>query len=256
MEQATVPSVFEPSSPPTSRHEEPSRYPRWTKKSPRFLIVDDHPVVSFAMQHLLSSQDGWQVVGHAGTPNDAVAILNKLGVDAVLLDLLFPGESGLEFLSWLHRERPQTAAVVYSIQPEEVYASRCLRAGASGYVSKDASVDTLLTTIRQVLDGQSSVNGKIMNDQVKGFVRSSNARGIEKLSLRELEVLNLLGQGMSNKRIASLLCRSVKTIETHRYRISRKLNIGNGPELVHLALQHRLAAEMMPGGLESAVGQR
>lgn len=220
--------------------------PGKNRRASRFLIVDDHPVVSFAMEHLLSSQQGWEVAGHAGTPREAIEFLQNTAVDAVLVDLIFPGESGLEFLTWVHTERPGVAVVVYSIQPERVYARRCLSAGASGYVSKDASVDILLSTIRQSLQGLSSINGVAVNDEVKNFVRSSSGKGLEKLSARELEVLNLLGQGMSNRKIASLLCRSVKTIETHRYRISRKLNIGNGAELVHLALQHRMAVDMMP----------
>lgn len=208
----------------------------------RFLIVDDHPVVSFAMNHLIGAQPGWRVAGLASCPADAMARLERDGAEVILVDLMFPGSSGLEFVSWISVNAPRSRLVVYSIQPEEIYARRCIRAGAHGYVGKDAGVDILLATIRLVLEGRTAIAGHALDEPVREAVRGPASDKLECLSNRELEVLDLLGQGLSNRRIAKLLCRTAKTIESHRYRMSRKLGIANGPELVHFALQHRLAA--------------
>lgn len=211
-----------------------------------FLVIDDHPVVSFAISHLLMSRPDWVLRDHASSPQQAINAVAANPPDAVLLDLVFPGDSGLEFLAWAHREHPRMVLIVYTVQPEDVYARRCIQVGARGYISKDASVETILHTIDLALSGHTAINGGVLQEGVRAFVRSGNSRALEALSIRELEVLNLLGQGMSNRRIAQTLCRSVKTVESHRYRISRKLGVANGPELVHLALQHRVAAGQMP----------
>lgn len=211
-----------------------------------FLIVDDHPVVCFALKHLLSSQPGWRVMGNVSTLQEARETCMAQSPRVVLLDLMFPGECGLEFLGWLHGRMSSTIPIVYSIQPEAVYSHACIRAGAAGYVGKGASVEALVSTISLALRGETVVNGQVVNQRTTRFVRSASAGGIDSLSRRELEVLNLIGQGLSNKRIAQILCRSAKTVESHRYRIARKLKVINGPELVHFALQHQIASDLMP----------
>lgn len=212
-----------------------------------FVIVDDHPVVSFAMKHLLTSQPGWSVAAIAASPAEAMTIVEAQQPHVVLIDLMFPGSSGLEFVSWMHAHAPRAKSIVYSIQPKDIYARRCIRAGAHGYVGKESGVDVVLATIRQVLEGRTVVGGKALDENVRAFVQGGSANGVDLLSNRELEVLDLLGQGLSNRRIAKALCRTPKTIESHRYRISRKLKIRNGPELVHFAIQHRMAeAQSLP----------
>lgn len=211
----------------------------------RFLVIDDHPVVSFALSHIIASHAGWEVVQQVTFLQDAKRLCEADCPNVALLDLILPGECGLEFLSWASVRRPSMRCVVYSIQPDSIYASTCIRAGAAGYVGKQASVESLVATIEQVLDGHLSVNGRVLDRDAVAFVRGRQTEGIESLSQRELEVLNLLGQGLSNRRIAEVIHRSAKTVETHRYRISRKLNVPNGPELVHFALQHRLANEQL-----------
>lgn len=229
---------------------------RTNQRARTFLLVDDHPVISFALRHIVSSQPGWEVVEHAQTPDEAKAILNRRPIDAVILDLVFPGQCGLDFLAWALHAYPRVATIVYSVQPEDIYAQRCLNAGARGYVSKKASVEVFIETARLAISGRCAISGRPIDEFVVGFVRDDRgSSGIELLSLRELEVLHLIGQGMNNGRIARELCRSTKTIESHRYRISRKLNIPNGPELMHFAMQHRLAAEMIAASGRPPTGE-
>lgn len=216
-----------------------------------FMLVDDHPVVSFALRHLLQSQPGWTVTHHEPTPERASTVLESHRVDCVVVDLLFPAQSGMDFLCWLRHHHPRVVSVVYSVQPEHVYARRCLEAGATAYVSKDASVDVLLETVRLALAGKMAISGRVLHDirriETPDSTRDvSSAPNVQRLSIRELEVLQLIGLGYSNRRIAETLCRSSKTIESHRYRLSRKLGIPNGPELLHFAVQHRQATDWTP----------
>lgn len=232
----------------TAQRNEPSSRLPTPREEVTFLLVDDHPVVSFALSHVVESKVGWKVASRATTPAEAMERIAKQLPKVVLLDLVFPGECGLDFLAWLKRNHPKILSIVYSVQPEDIYARRCVRVGARGYISKSASVEVLIETIELVIDGHAVVCGQIVDEEISDFVKSKASSGIDALSVRELEVLHLLGQGMGNKRIAEELCRSAKTIESHRYRIARKLNVPNGPELILYAMQHRVATALIPNG--------
>lgn len=212
----------------------------------RFLVIDDHPLVAFALIHLLDGQPGWSVAMHASSPRAALDAVREGRFDIAMIDLLFPDDSGMDFIRWLQQESPRTRPIVYSIHRADIYARRCIQCGAAGYAGKDAPIGVLLSTIRRVLDGQTVINGVPLTDAESRVLKERSRAGLDTLSRRELEVLTLLGQGLSNTRIAQILCRSAKTIESHRYRIAHKLGIENGPPLLHFAVQHRLAAGM-PG---------
>ncbi|MDX9911451.1 MAG: response regulator transcription factor [Phycisphaerales bacterium] len=218
-----------------------------------FLLVDDHPVVIHALRHIIHSRPGWKVVSQCETPEQARTACREFRPDIVFLDLMFPGESGLDFLGWLHAELPRTRSIVYSIQPDTVYAPTCIRAGAAGYVGKSVPVEVIVTTASMVLEGSTVVNGNVINRRAAGFAGGTAVCGLNQLSRRELEVLNLIGQGYSNKRIAEIICRSAKTVESHRYRISRKLKIDNGPALMRFAMQHQLANEAIAQAVHRGV---
>jgi len=219
-----------------------SERPPLTGTSCQFVLIDDHPVVAFALQHLISSQPGWNVLGRASDLREAESLIENHHPDVVVLDLMLPGESGLEFLSWLQAHAPECRSIIYSVQPSEIYARRCLQHGARAYIGKNANVDALIESIRLVVEGKVVVCDDRPESADSPDDKRCMGAGLELLSTRELEVLHLLGQGLSNVRIAKLLCRSAKTIESHRYRISRKLGIPNGLELVHFAMQHSFAA--------------
>lgn len=207
-----------------------------------FLIIDDHPLVTFALLHLIESQPGWTVGLHTASPRDAMDALEQHTYDIAIIDLLFPDDSGIEFIHWLAKSAPATRSIVYSMQRADIYARRCIQSGASGYVGKESPVEIILATINGVLDARTMVNGKALSPEEAASLRIRGEVGIDRLSRRELEVLTLIGQGHSNTRIAQILCRSAKTIESHRYRISNKLEIENGPPLVHFAMQHSIAS--------------
>lgn len=207
-----------------------------------FMIIDDQPVTAFAMSSLITAQPQWQVVAQASTIVEARSLCATARPSAVLLGVIHPREVEFEFLAWLRDHLPSTIAIVYSVQPEAIYAQSCIRAGASAYVGKEASIELLLYTLTLALNGETVVNGHVVDRLTAHFVRSSTAEGLASLSQRELEILHLLGEGMSTRRISELLCRSTKTIESHRYRIGRKLNISSGTELVHFALRHQIAS--------------
>lgn len=216
----------------------------------RFLVIDDHPLVAFALIHLLEAQPGWSVALHASSPREALDAVRAGRFDIAMIDLLFPDDSGMDFIRWLQQESPRTRPIVYSIHRADIYARRCIQCGAAGYAGKDAPIGVLLSTIRGVLEGQTVINGVPLTDAESRVLKERSKAGLDTLSRRELEVLTLLGQGLSNTRIAQILCRSAKTIESHRYRIAHKLGIENGPPLLHFAVQHRLAAGM-PGFSEA-----
>lgn len=213
-----------------------------------FVILDDHPVISFGISRVIQSQRGWNIIGHAETPAAAREIIRNHVPDVVILDLILPGNSGLEFLHWLHAEHPAVIAIAYSVQPEPVFGPACIRAGASAYVGKHASVDVLLQSIRMAIAGDVVIGGTPLIEQTASTGRKEDvADKTTLLSAREHEVLQLLADGMSTREIATTLYRSPKTIETHRARIMRKLRLRDGISLVRYAVQWRQATQARGG---------
>lgn len=208
--------------------------PSWSGRDVTFFILDDHPVISFAMQGLIRSRPGWYVAGHASHPAEALAQIENACPDVLLLDLVFAGESGLECLNRVRALSPLTRTVVYSVQPVDVYGARCLDAGAMGYIQKDAPVELVLRGLESVIGGRRWLGDAQWTEDPRA--RSSKVALMHLLSNRELEVLQLVTQGMSNREIAKALCRSIKTVETHRHRIARKLGVRGGAQLIRMAI--------------------
>jgi DNA-binding NarL/FixJ family response regulator len=219
-----------------------------------FVILDDHPVISFGVSRVIQSQRGWNIIGHAETPAAAREIIRNHVPDVLILDLILPGNSGLEFLHWLHAEHPAVIAIAYSVQPEPVFGPACIRAGASAYVGKHASVDVLLQSIRMAIAGDVVIGGMPLIEQTSANGRREDAADkTTLLSAREHEVLQLLADGMSTREIATTLYRSPKTIETHRARIMRKLRLRDGISLVRYAVQWRQVTQTRSGDATSVV---
>jgi len=219
----------------------------------RAVIVDDQPVMSYALQQLLTKRAGCEVVGHVATLEEARVAVERTNPDIVVLDMLLPDTAGIEFLCWLTNHAKATKSVVYSVQPASIYARRCVQAGASAYLGKQSSIEDFVETISLVAQGHTVVCGSVYDQGVAQFVASRESEGIDRLSKRELEVLNLLGQGYSNKDIGRCMCRSDKTVESHRYRIARKLGVANGPELVEYARRWVVSLGSETGFATSAV---
>lgn len=192
------------------------------------------------LAQLIERQAGLHVCGEAGNPADAITEVNKGAVDLVLTDITMPGRSGIEFIKDLQASHPALPVLVVSMHDELIYAERVLRAGARGYIMKEAGGEALLAAIRQVLAGEVYVSPK-MSARILGGLSGRKPRGsqspIEKLTDREFEVFQLIGQGKSTRDIAKQLHLSSKTVDVHRGHIKEKLELKDTTALVRHAVR-------------------
>jgi DNA-binding NarL/FixJ family response regulator len=206
----------------------------------KIVVVDDHPLVSQGLTVLIEREPDLVVVATANSVAETQAALERHPADLVLLDIsLAGGGNGIELLKDLQVRHPQLNVLMLSMHEECVYAERALRAGAKGYIMKSEPGDKVVSAIRCVLDGGLYVSPAIASRMLRIFV--SNKTGdesrspVEKLSDRELQVLTLIGGGMPSRLIAEKLHLSVKTIQTYREHIKRKLSLNSSAELAHYA---------------------
>lgn len=206
----------------------------------RILLVDDHPFMRAGLGALIDRQADMMVCGEAGNPSEAFAQLTGSKPDMVLTDLTMPGRSGLEFIKDLLATAPRLSVLIISMHDEVVYAERALRAGARGYIMKEAGGENLLTAIRQVLRGEVYVSPK-MSARILEGLSGGRPRGstspIEKLTDREFEVFQMIGQGKSTRDIAAQLHLSPKTVDVHRGNIKEKLELKDATSLIRHAVR-------------------
>ncbi|MCF7817073.1 MAG: response regulator transcription factor [Kiritimatiellales bacterium] len=208
-----------------------------TKK--RVYLVDDHPIVRQGLIKLIEQEAGLEVCGESGSVAEALDALKKLSPDVILVDISLEDSNGLELIKIVDDLGLQIPMLVLSMHDESLYAEHALRAGASGYVMKQAASNTLIQAIEKVLDGEIYVSKEMSSQMLKMAFRGSGddtRTGTETLSLRELEVFELIGRGNSTREIAEQLHLSVKTIETYRAHIKDKLQLRSGTELMQRAI--------------------
>lgn len=206
----------------------------------RILIVDDHPFMRAGLAQLIDKQPGMMVCGEAGDPAAAMKELEKGKVDLVLTDITMPGRSGIEFIKDLQAMYPELPILVISMHDEVIYAERVLRAGARGYIMKEAGGENLLAALRRVLEGEVYVSPKMSArflDNMSGRKPRGSTSPIEKLTDREFEVFQLIGQGKSTRDIAKQLNLSSKTVDVHRGHIKEKLGLQDVTALVRHAVR-------------------
>ena len=206
----------------------------------RILIADDHEIVRRGLRQILTDEFPKLQVGDAANARDAVEAVRKQAWDAVLLDINMPGRSGLDVLEELKRLRPPMPVVVLTAFPEEDYAVRAFKLGASGYVSKESASDELLAALRKALAGGRYVTASLAEKLAASVAGDAPAAPHETLSNRELQVLRLIAQGRTIKEVAAELTLSEKTIGTYRTRLSEKMGLSTNVELARYALQHKL----------------
>jgi two-component system response regulator NreC len=206
----------------------------------RVVVVDDHAVVRSGIKLLLDSHDDIEVVGEAGNAKDAVFRVRELSPDVVLLDLIMPGESGIEVLPKLLKEASEAKVLVLSMQDDPSYVREAFAAGASGYVLKEAADEEVVTAVREIAGGGSYVHPTLGARMVSADAAARAAAEADPLSDREREILRLLALGHTNQEIAKMLFISVRTAETHRAHIMQKLRLSTRAELVRHALAHGL----------------
>jgi two-component system response regulator NreC len=209
----------------------------------RAVVVDDHAVVRSGIKLLLDREEDIEVVGEAGNAKDAVFRARALKPDVILLDVVMPGQSGIEVLPSLLKEAPDARVLVLSMQDDPSYVREAFAAGASGYVLKEAADEEVVAAVRAIADGRSYVHPALGARLVAAEAQERAAAEADPLSDREREVLRLLALGHTNQEIAKMLYISVRTAETHRAHIMQKLRLETRAELVRYALSHGLLEE-------------
>ena len=212
-----------------------------TQKSKiRILIVDDHPMMRQGLVQLIKNEPDLTVAGEAETAEQAVSIIAQSAPDLVLADISLTGKGGLELIKDVHALRSGLPVLVISMHDESVYAERVLRAGGRGYIMKQEGGKQIMQAIRHVLSGQIYVSPKMSGKILEIFSgRRSESGGspVERLTDREFEVFQLIGQGKGTRQIADQLHLSVKTVEVHRQHIKEKLKLTDAPSLARYAVQ-------------------
>ncbi len=207
-------------------------------KQIRILIVDDHGLVREGLKRLLDEEVDIQVMGEATSAGEALLLLGTLAIDVAVVDINLPDKTGLDLLETIKRDWPKVSVLIVSAAPEEHYAVRAIRLGASSYLSKDGALELLVPAIRTIAVGESYITKKVaelLAKQVRGAVASEGA-----FTDRELQVLKLIAQGKSTSQIAQALHLSDKTVGTYRVRIQDKTGVKSNAELTRYALDHRI----------------
>jgi len=214
-----------------------------TKQKIKILVVDDHPVVRKGLQSCLARESRLRIVGEASDGDEAVQKTKELSPDIVLMDINMPRMDGLAVTELLRRETPKVKILVLSIHSNRDYIFRIIQAGAHGYVSKEAKPEELLRAIETVYAGQPYYSHDIARAALTQFVSSGGKKEpFAQLTGREREVLILIAEGQSNKEIANRLGIGVRTIETHRERIMRRLDIHSVAGLTKFAIANGMVS--------------
>ena len=209
----------------------------------RVLIVDDHAIVRAGLRLLISGQEDMTVVGEAGSTQDGIDAAERLTPDVALIDLSLPGEGGIEAIRRLRRTRPRVRTVALTMHDDPAYLRSVRSAGGSGYVVKRAADSELLAAIRAVSEGKSFISPMLAEAEAQEAASAdpqlseAAEAALARLSARERQVLVLLAHGHTHSEMAEQLGISVKTVETHRARLSEKLGLKSRSDLVRLALE-------------------
>jgi DNA-binding NarL/FixJ family response regulator len=220
----------------------PARVPNFSAVTAqrRVLIVDDHPIVRQGLRRMIEPEPDLVVCGEVQTEREARAAIRALAPDVVIVDISLAQGDGLELVRDVHAQRPELPMLVLSMHDELIYAERLLAAGASGYIMKQAASDQLLIALRKVLEGETylseSLAGNLGRLEGGNGLAGSGSDPIDRLSNRELQVLSLIGRGLSSREAAEALGLSVKTVETHRQSLKRKLNLATNAQLLQYAI--------------------
>ena len=200
----------------------------------KVLIADHHPITRKGLKTLLKPDDNFEVVGKVNDGKDLEKSIRKNDPDILILEIDLPNTNGILILRSLKENFPELRILVVSCHPEEMYALSSVKAGATGYISKTASMKEIMQAITRVAKGQVYINNDITQKIATATLNNSSlVLQYKKLSTREIEVLNLLASGKRNKEIAEALDINEKTVSTYKTRLLKKLRVGNIAELIH-----------------------
>ena len=207
----------------------------------RVVVADDHQILREGLKQLLEAAGDIEVVGEAGDGHGVLQQIRTADFDVLLLDMSMPGKSGMELIRQVKAERPRLRILVLSMHEEHQYAVRAIRAGASGYLTKESAAALLVAAIRKVARGGAFISAEVAEHLALDAMPHSEGPLHETLSDREYEVFRMLVAGTSVSEIAERLHLSAKTVSTHKARLMEKLQVANNTELIHYALKHRLS---------------
>ncbi|HKA41703.1 MAG TPA: response regulator transcription factor [Burkholderiales bacterium] len=209
----------------------------------RVLLADDHTIVRTGLKEILADTGDLSVEGEAGNGQEVLASIRQHEYDIVVLDMSMPGRSGIELIKQVKAEKPKLRILVLSMHAEAQYAVRALKAGASGYLTKDGAADQLVAAIRRIAAGGAYVTPETAERLALDFNQPGDAAPHTLLSDREYQVFRMIVDGKTVSEIADALSLSVKTVSTHKTRIMQKMNLANAAELIRYAVRHKLVDE-------------
>ena len=205
----------------------------------KILLADDHTIVRQGLKLIISSHAGLQVIGEAANGREVLELAEKLKPDVILMDVAMPELNGIEATRRLHQISPRTKVLVLSMHKEAVYVREILKAGARGYILKDAIDSELISAIQSVARGDGYISPAVSGTLLSDY-RQNITNPLDLLSSREREVLQLIAEGKTNKEVATRLNLSVYTVDSHRGKIMEKLNLHSTGELVRFAVKQGL----------------
>jgi DNA-binding NarL/FixJ family response regulator len=212
-----------------------------SKPAAKVLIVDDHPAVREALAIRIAAQPDLEVCGEAADASEALRLAAATDPDAAVIDIGLKEGNGIDLIKRLKARNRKLRAIIWSMYSEDLYAERALRAGAMGYINKEQATSKIIEAIRQVLLGKvylsAAMTEKLLMRTVGPAGQDAGCSPTDTLSDRELDVFRLIGQGRKTQEIAAQLHLSVKTVETYRDRIRKKLDLNDGTELARCAIQ-------------------
>lgn len=206
----------------------------------KVFIADDHLLIREGLKKILSGEKEFIVVGETGEPDEVLDFMNENEVDILILDLNMPGRSGLDVLKQVKKIKPETKVLILSMYPEDQFGERTIKAGASGYITKESASDELLDALKKIAKGGNYIS-KAFAEKLLYKTKSINEqKPHELLSDRELQIMILMAKGKTQVEISSELALSTSTVNTYRSRILEKLKLKSNAEIIRYALQNNL----------------
>lgn len=206
----------------------------------KILIVEDHPILVYGLQLMIEKEEGFNVSGVVKTKDEALDLLGTMGPDLVVIDISLQYQDGLTLIKQVKESEYNVPILCLSMHEELYYAEQCLRAGANGFITKSEPCEVIISGIEKILGGEIYLSESIRRQMLKqmGHGPSPWLNAAESiLSNKEILVFKCIGQGLNNREIAKKLTLSIKTVEAHRYRIKKKLNLKNSIELIRIAIR-------------------
>jgi len=205
----------------------------------KVIVVDDHPVVRRGLKQIIEDEPDMEVAGEAENAGECFSLVRKTDCALIVLDINLPDRSGIDVLNQLKHEKPNLPILILSVNPEDQYALRLIKAGASGYLMKESALTELVNAIRKVSSGGKYVSASLAEKMIFQSDASEKPPH-ESLSNREFQILCMIARGNSLKSIADELCISEKTVSTYRSRIMEKMKMSNNSDLIRYASEHHL----------------